>query len=161
LTPGTSTVSRDAGEFTLLAAIGGCTTIDTDILTSRLAEPDSFQVRADVEKVRHADGNRLTDIEITFRIAFPVAEHGDEARAILPDLVLPCPPRWGAGCSCSAGVPLGERLLMWSNLVARTPDEIAAAAADWREGRFGTVADYDGEPLAARPLDVARLIPRR
>jgi hypothetical protein len=41
------------------------------------------------------------------------------------------------------------------------PDEIAAAAADWREGRFGTVADYDGEPLAARPLDVARLIPRR
>jgi quercetin 2,3-dioxygenase len=55
------------------------------------------------------------------------------------------------------GVPLGERLLMWWNLVARTPDEIEAAVADWREGRFGAVADYDGEPLAAPPLDAVRL----
>jgi len=55
------------------------------------------------------------------------------------------------------GVPLGERLLMWWNLVARTPDEIVAAVADWREGRFGAVADYGGEPLAAPPLDAVRL----
>jgi redox-sensitive bicupin YhaK (pirin superfamily) len=51
------------------------------------------------------------------------------------------------------GVPLGETLLMWWNLVARTPDEIAAAAADWREGRFAPVADYDG---AAAPGASAR-----
>ena len=50
------------------------------------------------------------------------------------------------------GVPLGERLLMWWSFVARTPEEIEAAAADWREGRFGTVADYDGEPMPAPPL---------
>jgi quercetin 2,3-dioxygenase len=50
------------------------------------------------------------------------------------------------------GVPLGERLLMWWNFVARTPEEIEAAAADWREGRFGTVADYDGEPMPVPPL---------
>jgi redox-sensitive bicupin YhaK (pirin superfamily) len=50
------------------------------------------------------------------------------------------------------GVPLGEQLLMWWNFVARTPEEIAAAAADWRDGRFGTVADYDGEPMPAPPL---------
>jgi quercetin 2,3-dioxygenase len=55
------------------------------------------------------------------------------------------------------GVPLGEQLLMWWNFVARTPEEITAAAAAWREGRFGTVADYDGEPLAAPPLDAIRL----
>jgi quercetin 2,3-dioxygenase len=58
------------------------------------------------------------------------------------------------------GVPLGETLLMWWNLVARTPDEIAAAAADWRAGRFAPVADYDGPPLPAPPLDVGRLIRR-
>jgi redox-sensitive bicupin YhaK (pirin superfamily) len=58
------------------------------------------------------------------------------------------------------GVPLGETLLMWWNLVARTPDEIAAAAADWRAGRFAPVADYDGPPLPAPPLDVGRLVPR-
>jgi redox-sensitive bicupin YhaK (pirin superfamily) len=55
------------------------------------------------------------------------------------------------------GVPLGEPLLMWWNLVARTPDEIEAAVADWREGRFGSVGGYDGEPLPAPPLDAVRL----
>jgi quercetin 2,3-dioxygenase len=57
------------------------------------------------------------------------------------------------------GVPLGETLLMWWNLVARTPDEIAAAAADWRARRFAPVADYDGPPLQAPQLDVGRLVP--
>ena len=55
------------------------------------------------------------------------------------------------------GVPLGEPLLVWWNFVARTPAEIAAAAGEWASGRFGTVNGYDGEPLAAPPLDAARL----
>jgi hypothetical protein len=55
------------------------------------------------------------------------------------------------------GVPLGEPLLMWWNFVARTPEEIAAAAADWGKGRFGTVGGYQGNPLPAPPLDAARL----
>ena len=78
-------------EFTptelLLAAIGGCTAIDVDILTSRRAEPDSFEVRVDANKIRDAAGNRLTDIQVTFQITFPVGERGDAARAILPDAV--------------------------------------------------------------------------
>jgi quercetin 2,3-dioxygenase len=58
------------------------------------------------------------------------------------------------------GLPLGERLLMWWNFVARTPEEIVAATTDWREGRFGPVSNYDGEPLAAPPLDTAKLVSR-
>ena len=58
------------------------------------------------------------------------------------------------------GVPLGEQLLMWWNLVARTPEEIKAAVADWREGRFGSVAGYDGEPLPAPPLVAFRPLHR-
>ena len=54
------------------------------------------------------------------------------------------------------GVPLGEPLVMWWNLVARTPGEIEAAVADWRQGRFGTVAGYHGEPLPAPPLVAIR-----
>ena len=54
------------------------------------------------------------------------------------------------------GVPLGETLLMWWNLVARTPEEIEAAVAGWREGRFGLVAGYDGAPLPAPPLVALR-----
>jgi putative redox protein len=71
----------------LLVAIGGCTAIDVDTVTSRRAEPDAFEVRVDANKVRDADGNRLTDIEVTFRISFPDGEQGDQARALLPEIV--------------------------------------------------------------------------
>jgi len=71
----------------LLVAIGGCTAIDVDILTSRRAEPDSFTVAVGAEKVRDAGGNSLQDITVTFRITFPEGEDGDRARALLPDAV--------------------------------------------------------------------------
>jgi len=78
-------------EFTptelLLIALGGCTAIDVDILTSRRAEPESFQIEVDADKVRDDGGNHLTNIEITYRISFPPGADGDKARAILPDTV--------------------------------------------------------------------------
>src|SRR5260370_18011108 len=81
----------DGTDFTptelLLAAIGGCTAIDVDIVTSRRAEPESFEVRVDADKVRDAEGNRLTAVEVTFRIRFPDGEKGEEARAVPPDVV--------------------------------------------------------------------------
>ena len=77
------------GDFTptelLMAAIGSCTAIDVDILTSRRARPDSFVVTVDAEKVRDAEGNRLTDISVTFAVVFPPGEGGDAARDLLPD----------------------------------------------------------------------------
>jgi uncharacterized OsmC-like protein len=79
------------GEFTpvelLLAAIGACTAIDVDVLTSRRAEPASFTVEVAAEKVRDALGNRLADIAVTFRVSFPEGEGGDAARALLPGAV--------------------------------------------------------------------------
>jgi putative redox protein len=71
----------------LLAAIGGCTSIDVDLVTSRRAEPDRFEVLVDAEKVRDEAGNHLTDLQVTFRVSFPDGEAGDKARAILPDIV--------------------------------------------------------------------------
>lgn len=71
----------------LLAAIGGCTAIDVDILTSRRADPETFEVVVDADKVRDDSGNHLTGIEVTFRITFPATEGGDAARAVLPDVV--------------------------------------------------------------------------
>ena len=55
------------------------------------------------------------------------------------------------------GEPLGEPLLMWWNFVARTPEEIGAAAAAWRAGEFGPVGGYQGDPMPVPPLDPARL----
>lgn len=72
----------------LLTAIGGCTAADVGILASRRAEPDSFQVTVAGTKIRdEARQNRLTDIVVTFKVAFPDGEDGDRARAVLPELV--------------------------------------------------------------------------
>jgi redox-sensitive bicupin YhaK (pirin superfamily) len=51
------------------------------------------------------------------------------------------------------GPPFPETILMWWNFVARTPEEIAEARADW-EGhrRFGDVAAYEGPRLSAPSL---------
>ncbi|HXW47656.1 MAG TPA: OsmC family protein [Streptosporangiaceae bacterium] len=78
-------------EFTptelLMLAIGGCTAIDVDILTSRRSEPESFEIVVDADKIRDEGGNRLTNIEVTYRITFPAGEDGDKARGILPEAV--------------------------------------------------------------------------
>jgi putative redox protein len=78
-------------EFTptelLMIAIGGCTAIDIDILTSRRSEPDSFDIVVDADKIRDEGGNHLTNIEITYRITFPAGEDGDKARGVLPQAV--------------------------------------------------------------------------
>jgi putative redox protein len=71
----------------LLAAIGGCLSVDVDVVTSRRAEPESFVVEAAGEKIQDGEGSRLTDISLTFRVRFPDGEDGDKARAILPNLV--------------------------------------------------------------------------
>lgn len=69
----------------LLAAIGGCTAIDVDVVTSRHAEPAEFTVSVTGNKVKHTDGsNRMDDLAVSFTIRFPDGDGGDEARAILP-----------------------------------------------------------------------------
>jgi putative redox protein len=105
----------DAAEFSpvelLLGAIGGCTAIDVDILTSRRSEPESFLVLVDAEKVRDASGNRLTGIEVTFKITFPGGERGDAARALLPDAVRQSRERLcTVGRTVELGTPITTRI---------------------------------------------------
>jgi putative redox protein len=98
----------DGTDFTpvdlLLTGIGGCTAVDVDILTSRRAEPEAFEVHVDAEKVRDEAGNHLADIVVTFRIRFPDGEGGDMARALLPDAVRQSHDRL---CTVSRTVELG------------------------------------------------------
>jgi uncharacterized OsmC-like protein len=72
----------------LLTAIGGCTAIDVDMLTSRRSEPASFQIVVEGTKIRDEQhANRMSDLVVTFKISFPDGEAGDKARAVLPDAV--------------------------------------------------------------------------
>jgi hypothetical protein len=51
------------------------------------------------------------------------------------------------------GPPFPEKILMWWNFVARSPQEIADARTDWEERRrFGEVTGYSGPRLAAPSL---------
>ncbi len=68
----------------LLAAIGGCTAIDVDLITTRRAEPTRFAVRVTGDKIRGEDGNRMENLLVVFDIAFPDGDPGDAARDMLP-----------------------------------------------------------------------------
>ncbi|NLE17294.1 MAG: OsmC family protein [Propioniciclava sp.] len=63
----------------LLAAIGGCTAVDVDVMTSRRAEPEAFEVEVSGSKSTEG-GNHMTDLQVTFRLRFPEGPDGDKAR---------------------------------------------------------------------------------
>jgi uncharacterized OsmC-like protein len=71
----------------LLAGIAACTAVDVDTVTTRRADPESFQIDVTADKVKDEQGNHLKDIEVTFRVRFPEGDGGDAARKILPSLV--------------------------------------------------------------------------
>lgn len=79
-------------EFTpvelLLAAIGGCSSIDVDVVTSRRAEPDEFEVVVSGQKiVDEKGGSRLDDVRLDFAVRFPGSDEGREAAGLVERLV--------------------------------------------------------------------------
>jgi len=59
----------------------------------------------------------------------------------------------GARVLLIGGPPFPETILMWWNFVARTPEELSQARADWASRqRFGEVPAYRGDRLEAPPL---------
>ena len=83
--------SGDDGSFTpvelLLTAIAGCSAIDVDFITSKRSEPTRFELRMTGEKVRDEQGNHLTDLVLSFDVAFPEDEAGRAAAAVLESAV--------------------------------------------------------------------------
>ncbi|MDT5028155.1 MAG: putative redox protein [Micromonosporaceae bacterium] len=100
----------EADNFTpvelLLAAIGGCTAIDVDLITSRRAEPSEFSVKVTGDKTRDAaGGNRMEHLTVEFTVTFPDGEAGDAAREALPRSVQMSHDRL---CTVSRTVELGS-----------------------------------------------------
>ncbi len=106
----------------LLAAIGGCTAVDVDVATSRHAEPTGFAVTVTGNKISDELGNRMTDLVVTFSVAFPDGEPGDRARAILPGRS--SPPTTGSARSAAR-----SRSARPSPRGPRTPDPTETALA--------------------------------
>jgi putative redox protein len=92
----------------LLAAIGTCTATDTDTVTSRRAEPTTFTITVSGDKVSDKqDGNRMTNLSVTFDVTFPEGPAGDEARTLLPRTVKLSHDRL---CTVSRTVELGTEI---------------------------------------------------
>lgn len=89
----------------LLAALAGCAGVTVDELTSRRAQPLSFDVSAEGHKVRDEGGSHLVGLKVTFDVVFPEGEDGDQARAFLPRAVQQTHDRI---CTVSRTVTLGE-----------------------------------------------------
>ena len=65
----------------LLAAVAGCSSIDVDMMTSRRAEPERFEVTAEGDYVHDDDsGNVLEAVRVIFDLVFPEGPDGDKAR---------------------------------------------------------------------------------
>lgn len=71
----------------LLAALAGCGAIDVDLITGKRADAMTFSVTAEGEKIRDDQGNRLTDLRVTFDVRFPEGEAGDRAREVMPSAI--------------------------------------------------------------------------
>jgi putative redox protein len=107
--------SMDASGFSpvelLLAAIGGCSAVDVDVVTGRRTEPDRFEVVVEAEKIRDASGNLLRELQVTFHVSFPAGPDGDRAREVLPRAVRTSHDRT---CTVSrtveAGTPIAIRI---------------------------------------------------
>jgi uncharacterized OsmC-like protein len=93
----------------LLTAIGGCTAVDVDIFTTRRAEPESFVVQVDGEKIKDLGGNRMDELSVTFRLKFPAGAGGDAARALVAETVQRSHERL---CTVSRTVELGTPVVM-------------------------------------------------
>jgi putative redox protein len=95
----------------LLAAIGGCSAVDVDIVCGRRAAPSRFEVVVEAEKFRDDGGNALRDIRMTLEVTFPEGEDGDRARERLPRAVRTSHDRT---CTVSrtveAGTPVSVRI---------------------------------------------------
>lgn len=71
----------------LLAALAGCAAIDVDVVTSRRAEPMSFEATASGHKVIEDGATRLADLDVAFRVRFGDDDQGRTAASMVDRLV--------------------------------------------------------------------------
>lgn len=72
----------------LLAALGGCSSVDVDLVTSRREEPEKFEVVVTGQKVvDDAGGHRLDSVTLDFSVHFKDTDEGREAAGLVERLV--------------------------------------------------------------------------
>ncbi|GAB3709457.1 OsmC family protein [Mariniluteicoccus flavus] len=93
----------------LLAAIGGCSSIDVDTVTSRRGEPDRFDVTVSGDKVSDETGSRMTHLRVAYDLEFPDTDAGREAASLVERAVKLSHDKL---CTVSRTVQLGSEVEM-------------------------------------------------
>ena len=93
----------------LLAAIAGCSAIDVDHLIGKKVDPERFDLLVQGDKIRDEGGNHMTNLRVTFDVAFPPGDDGDAALARLPRAIQQTNERL---CTVSRTVQLGTPVQM-------------------------------------------------
>lgn len=71
----------------LLAAIAGCSAVDVDVVTSRKAEPETFEVLSSAIKQNEDGAVRLDDVEVSFKVSFHAGAEGEKAQKMVDRLI--------------------------------------------------------------------------
>jgi uncharacterized OsmC-like protein len=71
----------------LLVAIAGCSAIDVDFIVTKRAEPTRLDLQMSADKIRDEQGNRLTNLVLSFDVEFPDGQAGRAAYDVLPRAV--------------------------------------------------------------------------
>lgn len=94
----------------LLAAIGGCSAIDVDHVTSRRGEPERFTVEVSGDKITDETGGaRMTNLKVTFDLAFADTDAGRQAASLVERTVKISHDK---DCTVSRTVELGTPVTM-------------------------------------------------
>jgi len=71
----------------LLATVAGCTAVDLDVVTSRHAEPETFDVHVEGDRVSEDGASRLSEVRVGFDLSFPDTAEGNQARKLVDNLI--------------------------------------------------------------------------
>ena len=71
----------------LLAAVAGCSAVDVDVVTSRRAEPELFDVHVDGTRINEDGTSRLSEVDVEFSLRFPDTDAGRQAESMIERLV--------------------------------------------------------------------------
>ena len=61
--------------------------VDVDVVTSRRAEPESFDVHVEGDRVNEDGASRLSEVRVGFNLSFPDTSEGNQARELVDNLI--------------------------------------------------------------------------
>ncbi|KXU18625.1 OsmC family protein [Corynebacterium simulans] len=70
-----------------MAAVAGSAAVEVDVVTSQRAEPKSFDVHMEGDRVNEDGASRQSEVRVGFDLSFPDTPEGNQARKLVDNLI--------------------------------------------------------------------------